>query len=150
MRLLRLDVRHIIVAILTLVSILLLLCTVYDPRLLAVRKYLTPYSSGGAAQVRLQASTLIFALLMCASPAASAMSEAAAPLHAGSHCQPYYSSISAAVGCEGLDMQGCGVVDEQSGVGTMSCSPASHPTSSQQTRCLCFQLCQTDSGNSRF
>ena len=52
MRLLRLDVRYIIVASLTLVSILLLSCTVFDPRLLAVRTYLTPYSSVGTAQVR--------------------------------------------------------------------------------------------------
>ena len=53
MRLLRVNVRYIIVASLTLLSILLLSCTVLDPRLLAVRSYLTPYSLGGTAQVRL-------------------------------------------------------------------------------------------------
>ena len=47
-------------------------------------------------------------------------------------------------------MQGCGVVDEQSGVGTMTCSLASHPTSPSQTCCLCFQLCQAVSANRRF
>ena len=57
MRLLRVNVRYIIVASLTLVSILLLSCTVLDPRLLAVRSYLTPYSLGGTAQVRLWTST---------------------------------------------------------------------------------------------
>ena len=46
-------------------------------------------------------------------------------------------------------MQGCGVVDEQSGVGTMTCGLASHPTFPPQTCCLCFQLCQTDSANRR-
>ena len=41
------------------------------------------------------------------------------------------------------------MVDEQSGVGTVTCSLASHPTFPPQTCCLRFQLRQAVSANRR-
>lgn len=60
MRPLRVDVQTVLVASLGLVTVLLVCCTVLDPRLLAVRNYLTPYKERVLAQVSKQLIPLPF------------------------------------------------------------------------------------------
>ena len=54
MRPLRVDVQAVLFASLGLVSLLAVCCTLYDPRLLAVRSYLAPYKDRFLAQVSYQ------------------------------------------------------------------------------------------------
>lgn len=51
MRPLRVDVQAVLFASLGLVTLLAVCCTLYDPKLLAVRSYLTPYRDKFLAQV---------------------------------------------------------------------------------------------------
>jgi hypothetical protein len=58
MRPLRVDLQAILLASLGLVSVLIVCCTVLDPRFLAVRTYLAPFRDRLLAQVELSSSSV--------------------------------------------------------------------------------------------
>ena len=121
MRPLRVDVQAALYASIGLVSLLVVCSTLYDPRLLAVRSYLAPYKDAFLAQVTIEPSSHSSSnIVLCQCHALMFLMASACKCHLMLGAEGQYKcqciSIPSSVGCERLDLQRCGLVDDKSGL----------------------------------